>query len=519
MSLPLRVLIVEDSENDALLLIRELRSGGFDPAFTRVDTPETMRLALEQNKWDLIICDYAMPHFNGLDALRLHQETGLDIPFIIVSGMIGEDIAVNTMRAGAHDYIMKERLSRLVPAVQRELREAQERQARKQAEDALRANEAKYRTLFEASTDAIFLETMDGRVLDCNERACQLHGYTKDEMLLLNAEDLVSHEVLDAVIEDMHLQLSATETAFLEAVGKRKDGSVFPTEVNIQLTTVDDEPLAVIYVRDITERKRSEEALRKYRDDLEDLVRQRTTELKAANEHLTELSHIKDKFVSNVSHELRTPITSLKLHQYLLVADAEKFDEHLAVIRRETDRLAHIIDALLRLSRLDQGRTPFDPIPIDLNVLAGQYVSDRTLLAERKGLRLLFEGSLIPPVVVADERLLGQALSILLTNALNYTPSGGRITVRTESRLMEGHTWGALIVSDTGPGIAPKEHPRLFERFFRGKVGLESGMPGTGLGLALAKEIVQLHQGRIRVISEGTPGDGTTLIIELPVQP
>jgi two-component system phosphate regulon sensor histidine kinase PhoR len=519
MPTPLRVLIIEDSENDALLLIRELRRGGFDPTFTRVDTPQAMRLALDQQMWALVICDYAMPHFNGLDALKLYQETGLDIPFVIVSGTIGEDIAVNTMRAGAHDYIMKERLSRLVPAVQRELREAQERQARKQAEDALRANEVKYRTLFEASTDAIFLETMDGRVLDCNDRACQLHGYTKDEMLLLKADDLILREVLDTVIEDMHMQLGVTGTAFLEAAGKRKDGSFFPTEVNIQLTTVDNEPLAVIYVRDITERKRSEEALQKYRDHLEDLVRQRTTDLKTANEHLMELSRIKDKFVSNVSHELRTPITSLKLHQYLLVADADKFDEHLAVIRRETDRLAHIIDALLHLSRLDQGRAPFDPVPIDLNTLAAQYVSDRAPLAERKGLRLLFDGSIISPVVMADERLLGQALSILLTNALNYTPSGGRITVRTETRFTDGHTWGALIVSDTGPGIAPEEHPRLFERFFRGKVGLESGTPGTGLGLALAKEIVQLHQGRIRVMSEGTPGDGATVIMELPIQP
>jgi signal transduction histidine kinase len=122
-------------------------------------------------------------------------------------------------------------------------------------------------------------------------------------------------------------------------------------------------------------------------------------------------------------------------------------------------------------------------------------------------------------VVMADGRLLGQALSILLTNALNYTPSGGCVTVRTETRLADGQTWGALIVSDTGPGISLEEHPRLFERFFRGRVGLESGTPGMGLGLALAKEIAQLHRGRISVVSDGTPGVGATLIIELPVRP
>ncbi len=105
-------------------------------------------------------------------------------------------------------------------------------------------------------------------------------------------------------------------------------------------------------------------ALQKYRDHLEESGPAAHAELNDANEHLIELSRIKDEFVSNVTHELRTPITSLKLHQYLITADAERFDEHLAVIKRETDRLASIIDALLHLSRLDQGHVPFDPVPI-----------------------------------------------------------------------------------------------------------------------------------------------------------
>ncbi len=187
------------------------------------------------------------------------------------------------------------------------------------------------------------------------------------------------------------------------------------------------------------------------------------------------------------------------------------------MIRRETDRLAHIIDGLLHLSRLDQGRVPFNPAPISLNALAEQYVLDRTPLAELKGLSLRFEGTLNSPIVLADERLLGQGISILLTNALNYTPPGGRITVRTETQLSNGQIWGRLLVQDTGPGINPDDRPRLFERFFRGKVGLESGTPGTGLGLALAKEIVQLHQGRIGVMSDDRPDEGTTFVIDLPI--
>ncbi|HXF49704.1 MAG TPA: hybrid sensor histidine kinase/response regulator [Verrucomicrobiae bacterium] len=141
MSRPLKVLIVDDSEDDALLLVRELRHGDYDPQYLRVDRPEAMKNALEKTAWDLVISDFTMPHFNGMAALSLLKETGLDIPFLIVSGSIGEDVAVACMKGGASDYIMKNNLTRLVPAVARELAEADERRARRDAEEKLRAAE------------------------------------------------------------------------------------------------------------------------------------------------------------------------------------------------------------------------------------------------------------------------------------------------------------------------------------------------------------------------------------------
>src|SRR6266851_2398479 len=133
MANPLRVLMVEDSEDDAFLVIRELKRGGFNPLFDRVDTEEAMSRALDGKPWDLIICDFSMPKFGGRAALALCQQKGLDIPFISVSGVIGEEIAVEMMKAGAHDYMMKGNLARLVPAVRRELQAALERRERKQA--------------------------------------------------------------------------------------------------------------------------------------------------------------------------------------------------------------------------------------------------------------------------------------------------------------------------------------------------------------------------------------------------
>src|SRR5881628_2728346 len=130
MSKPLRVLIVEDSEDDAVLLLRELQQGGYAPAFERVDTPEAMSAALDQQKWELVLADWSMPRFSGLTALDLLKDKGLDVPFIIVSGVIGEETAVVAMKAGAHDYLMKNNLKRLCPAIERELREARDRRAR-----------------------------------------------------------------------------------------------------------------------------------------------------------------------------------------------------------------------------------------------------------------------------------------------------------------------------------------------------------------------------------------------------
>lgn len=140
MSIPLRMLLVEDSEDDAMLLLRELRRGGYKPMCERVDTPLNMLAALSEERWELIICDHSMPDFSAPAALQLLQEKELDIPFIIVSASIGEDIAVAAMKAGAHDYIMKSSLTRLVPAVERELRDAEVRFARRRAEEQIKAS-------------------------------------------------------------------------------------------------------------------------------------------------------------------------------------------------------------------------------------------------------------------------------------------------------------------------------------------------------------------------------------------
>ena len=177
MSIPIRILMVEDSEDDAAMLLLELETGGYDPTFERVDTAAAMQAALAERTWDIVISDYSMPRFSALDALRLLQKSGLDLPFIIVSGAIGEDTAVAAMKAGAHDYLMKDRLARLIPAVARELRDAKVRSKRKRAEELLAAEARFLRAQTEVAQVALSSlqpERLFPRLL---ETICHVQGY------------------------------------------------------------------------------------------------------------------------------------------------------------------------------------------------------------------------------------------------------------------------------------------------------------------------------------------------------
>lgn len=260
------------------------------------------------------------------------------------------------------------------------------------------------------------------------------------------------------------------------------------------------------------------EQLEHYTEDLELRVSLRTEALSRANAELQRLSKAKDEFVSNVSHELRTPITSFTLRHYLLRKDPSQLEKHLAVLERDTTRLNHIVEDLLRLSRLDQGRTKVNLNPLNLNAVASNLVNDRLLQAQEKDLALTFSGQIDLPIVMADQGLIEQVMSILLTNAINYTPAGGQILIRTQTEHQAGQEWAGFSVQDTGLGIPIEEQPRLFERFFQGTASRESGIPGTGLGLSIAKEIIDRHAGRICAKSAGVPGEGTTFSVWLPVK-
>ncbi len=255
-------------------------------------------------------------------------------------------------------------------------------------------------------------------------------------------------------------------------------------------------------------------AVRSHAERLQETIAQRTAELQEALKRARDADRVKSEFVSNVSHELRTPLTNLKLYLSLLTRGVpEKRQTYLDTLQREADRLQSLIEALLDISRLDLGKTQVDLQPTDLNVLVGTLIADRVALAAERGLSLDVEPAARLPLVLADVRLIEQVLSNLLTNAINYTPPGGTILLRTAAAEDDGRTWATVSVRDTGPGISAKDRKNLFERFYRGEAGRGGEAPGTGLGLAICKEILDRHKGHINFESE--PGKGSTFTVWL----
>jgi PAS domain S-box-containing protein len=180
---PLKVLLVEDSEDDALLLLRELRRGSYEPTYERVDTAEAMEAALDERDWDIVISDHSMPAFNSAAALALLRSKGfVDTPFIIVSGRIGEDVAVAAMKAGAQDYIMKDNLARLNTAIARELREAEGRREHRRAEEELKVSETRFRLMIDQSPLSIQIFSSEGKTLRVNHAWERLWGVRLDQI-------------------------------------------------------------------------------------------------------------------------------------------------------------------------------------------------------------------------------------------------------------------------------------------------------------------------------------------------
>jgi two-component system cell cycle sensor histidine kinase/response regulator CckA len=496
----LRALLVEDSEDDAALLLRELRHS-FDVTHLRVETPEAMTAALDGERWDVVLSDYSMPRFTAPAAFEVLQSKGLDLPFIIVSGTVGEETAVEAMRLGVHDYFLKGKLTRLVPAIQRELRESENRRRRRGAEAELGQSEARYHVIFKSSPLPMWVldrETLG--FLDVNEAALHHYGHSRRELDSLTIRDIQPDESGPGAREEGGLTQSPGEGVVRH---RKKDGSIILVETKTHDFQFEGRPARLVLVNDVTERLRAQDALRKTEEQLR---------------HAQKMEAV-GRLAGGVAHDFNNILSVILSYCDLILADpkdTESVRADLLEVRAAGMRAAELTKQLLLFSR-HQG---VEAKVFDLNKLVSgvEKLLQRLLGADVELTILSSRGA---SKVLADPGQIEQVVMNLAVNARDAMPLGGKLTVEVSNvQLDEDYAqahhgvrpgpYVMLAVTDSGEGMDRATLARIFEPFFTTK---EQGR-GTGLGLSTVFGIVQQAGGHLWVYSE--PGTGTTFKVYLP---
>ncbi len=265
MGIPLNVLIIEDSDDDLLLLLHELKRSGYDPIYQRVETRPEMIEALRSRQWDVILSDYALPHFSGGEALKLCQEFGVDCPFIVISGMIGETTAVEMMKAGANDYLMKGSMARLAPAIERELIEHQMRRDRKLAEASLRESESKFSLFMDHLPVQVFVKDAQGRMTYANR--CFRETFPQSDWHSGSSDERIGSEQTQEILSDDSIALAGEVVHRVEAI-PLQDGLHYFQTMKFLIPSENEKPLIGGIMLDISDSRRAEEQLRRAAEEL-----------------------------------------------------------------------------------------------------------------------------------------------------------------------------------------------------------------------------------------------------------
>ncbi|MEH2250102.1 hybrid sensor histidine kinase/response regulator [Nostoc sp.] len=487
----LRFLLLEDSLLDAELAQAMLTEGGINCELLRVETGADFLAAVESETFDLILSDYALPSFDGISALEIARNRTPEVPFIFVSAALGEELAIEALKNGATDYVLKQRLGRLVPSVQRALREAKERRERKRAEESLQKSEARYRRIVDTSYEGIWMIDSQSRTEFVNQRISEMLGYTAEEMFGRSIFDFM--EQADGIAAQKILEwLKRKGSDLKEGRLRCKDGSYIWTLISARaIFGKQNEFLgAIAMLTDITDRKRTESE----RDRLLQLEQVARKEAEAAN-------RIKDEFLAVLSHELRSPLNPILGWAKLL--QSRKFDEvalqkALETIERNAKLQAQLIEDLLDVSRILQGKLNLNMMPVDLASTIEAAMDTVCLAAEAKTIQIQ---TMLDPMgkILGDSARLQQVIWNLLSNAVKFTAPEGKVNVRLECIDAQAQ----ITVSDTGKGINPDFLPHVFDYFRQGDSTTTRKFGGLGLGLAIARNLIEMHGGTVSAESLG----------------
>jgi PAS domain S-box-containing protein len=499
-TLPLKVLLLEDSRFDAELLGEHLKAHYPAAQMTRVQDEDGFVGALAQGGWDVLLSDYELPGFSGAQALQIARMVAPRTPFIFVSGVIGEDNAVEMLKRGATDYVSKGRLARLPVVIDRALGEVADRSARERAESQLREADATFGRVVDSLRGyAVILLDREGCIRSWNRAASEIFGYRPEDVIGHSAERLFLPEDRErgALQEELRIareQGLASDDRWMQ----RADGSRLYAEGAVTPLYADDGPLSGFckVVHDGT------------------AAQQAATALRQAKEEAERANRAKDRFLAMLSHELRTPLTPIATAARLLERSADVPAAHrglLPMIQRNVALEARLIDDLLDLTSIAAGKIRLRRAPVNLHELLHAVVE---MLAERiqeQQLKIEFDLAAGQAMVEGDEARLQQVLWNIVRNAVKFSPPGGRV------RLASENDGGEVLLhcADEGIGIEPQALPRIFTAFEQAEPEVSQRYGGLGLGLAIARGLVVEHGGRLDVRSEGRHR-GATFTLRLP---
>jgi PAS domain S-box-containing protein len=428
-----------------------------------------------------------LPEFDFIHAriivwLRVKQRTFgiLNVDSKVVNAY--DSLAGDTVAAFANQAAIAIENAQLSDAIRQHAAQLEQRVTERTAE--LAQEQQRRQAILDAAGDGIVFTDVRGTIEYINPAMEHLTGYTATEALGRTARLWKSGLTPPAVYDELWQTIRRGEVWKGEMINRHKSGQLYDTALTVAPLRGPDTTISgyVGIQRDISQQK--------------------------------ELDRLKDQFVSSVSHEFRAPLSNMKLYLSLLESGRpEKRDQYLQTLQRETVRLENLIEDLLYISRLDMGATTTRRMPTELHPLIAQMITDRADLAARHGLSLDYLPKLDLPPALTEATMFTQVISNLMANAINYTPSGGVVTLSTGTRLDNRQEWITISVQDTGPGISDADRPHIFERFYRGEAGRKSGAPGTGLGLSICRQVVEKMEGRLTV--DSTPGHGATFTVWL----